>query len=177
MDGVGAFAGALLMAALARPAWYARLYLGGLTLYLLMVTGFAVAPNATVAGAALLLVGFGQSGFSIMQATLVYLLAPAEVRTRVLGLLSVCIGLGPIGFLALGLAGRCAGRDHGLRADRGGGVAGPGAVLAALACDPGEGRGNTMTDLTIREIRTTLLQLPWADDPWLFGHALGGSAT
>jgi predicted MFS family arabinose efflux permease len=103
MDGVGAFAGALLMAALARPAWYARLYLGGLALYLLMVTGFAVAPNATVAGAALLLVGFGQSGFSIMQATLVYLLAPAEVRMRVLGLLSVCIGLGPIGFLALGL--------------------------------------------------------------------------
>jgi len=28
-------------------------------------------------------------------------------------------------------------------------------------------------DLTIREVRTTLLQLPWADDPWLFGHALG----
>ncbi|TDH64383.1 MFS transporter [Dankookia rubra] len=104
MDGVGAFAGALLMAALARPAWYARLYVGGLSLYLLMVTGFAVAPNATFAGAALLLVGFGQSGFSIMQATLVYLLAPAEVRMRVLGLLSVCIGLGPIGFLALGLA-------------------------------------------------------------------------
>ncbi len=29
------------------------------------------------------------------------------------------------------------------------------------------------TDLTISEIRTTLLQMPWADDPWLFGHALG----
>ena len=30
-----------------------------------------------------------------------------------------------------------------------------------------------MTDLTIREVRTTLLQMPWADDPWLAGHALG----
>ncbi|MEN0073234.1 MAG: mandelate racemase/muconate lactonizing enzyme family protein [Paracraurococcus sp.] len=30
-----------------------------------------------------------------------------------------------------------------------------------------------MTDLTIRELRTTLLQLPWDDDPWLAGHALG----
>ena len=30
-----------------------------------------------------------------------------------------------------------------------------------------------MTDMTIREVRTTLLQLPWADDPWLAGHALG----
>jgi len=30
-----------------------------------------------------------------------------------------------------------------------------------------------MADLTIRELRTTLLRLPWADDPWLAGHALG----
>ncbi|MCB4821495.1 MFS transporter [Roseicella aerolata] len=104
MDGVGAFAGALLMAGLARPAWYARLYVGGLVLYLMMVSGFALAPGAWAAGAALLLVGFGQAGFSIMQATLVYLLAPPEVRMRVLGLLSVCIGIGPVGFLMLGVA-------------------------------------------------------------------------
>jgi predicted MFS family arabinose efflux permease len=103
MDGVGAFAGALLMAGLARPAWYARAYVGGLALYLVMVSGFALAPGAIAAGAALLLVGFGQAGFSIMQATLVYLLAPPEMRMRVLGLLSVCIGIGPVGFLALGL--------------------------------------------------------------------------
>lgn len=103
MDGVGAFLGALLMAWFARPAWYARLYVGGLALYLAMVSGFALAPGAVAAGGALFLVGFGQSGFSIMQATLVYLLAPPEVRMRVLGLLSVCIGLGPIGFLGLGL--------------------------------------------------------------------------
>lgn len=103
MDGIGAFAGALLMAWLARPAWYARAYVGGLALYLAMVSGFALAPGAVAAGGALLLVGFGQSGFSIMQATLVYLLAPPELRMRVLGLLSVCIGIGPVGFLALGL--------------------------------------------------------------------------
>ena len=30
-----------------------------------------------------------------------------------------------------------------------------------------------MVDLTIREIRTTQLRMPWADDPWLAGHALG----
>jgi len=68
-----------------------------------MVTAFALAPAAVPASVALFLVGFGQSGFSIMQATLVYLLAPPEMRTRVLGLLSVCIGLGPIGFVHLGL--------------------------------------------------------------------------
>jgi len=38
-----------------------------------------------------------------MQATLVYLAAPPDMRSRLLGVLSVCIGVGPIGFLALGL--------------------------------------------------------------------------
>jgi L-alanine-DL-glutamate epimerase-like enolase superfamily enzyme len=28
-------------------------------------------------------------------------------------------------------------------------------------------------DTTIREVRTRLLRLPWAEDPWLAGHALG----
>ena len=28
-------------------------------------------------------------------------------------------------------------------------------------------------DMTIRDIRVTMLRLPWADDPWLKGHALG----
>ena len=30
-----------------------------------------------------------------------------------------------------------------------------------------------MSDMTIRELRTTLLRLPWPEDPWLAGHALG----
>ena len=32
-----------------------------------------------------------------------------------------------------------------------------------------------MNDLTIREVRTTLLRMPWQEDPWLFGHALGAT--
>jgi hypothetical protein len=55
------------------------------------------------AGAALIAEGIGSSGFSIMQATLVYLFAPAEMRSRMLGVLSVCIGLGPLGFFNIGL--------------------------------------------------------------------------
>ncbi len=30
-----------------------------------------------------------------------------------------------------------------------------------------------MNDLTIRALRTTLLRLPWPEDPWLAGHPLG----
>lgn len=103
MDGVGAFVGALAMAAWARPSRYRRCYLGGVALYLAMLTLFALSPSPVLAGMALFLTGFGQAGFSVMQATLIYMLAPAEMRSRVLGLLSVCIGLGPIGFVHVGL--------------------------------------------------------------------------
>ncbi|MBS0560389.1 MAG: MFS transporter [Proteobacteria bacterium] len=102
MDGVGAFFGALLIAVFARPAHYKRLYVGGAASYCALLVVFAVAPSPLIAGAALLLTGLGGAGFSIMQATLVYMAAPAEMRSRVLGVLSVCIGLGPLGFLLLG---------------------------------------------------------------------------
>jgi MFS family permease len=64
---------------------------------------FALAPNVPLAGAALLLTGLTSSAFSVMQATLIYLAAPAEMRSRLYGVLSVCIGIGPLGFLWLGL--------------------------------------------------------------------------
>ena len=103
MDGVGAFFGALLLTVLLRPAWYGRAYLGGVTIYLVMLIVFALVPWPGIAGGALLLTGFGGAGFSTMQATLVYLAAPPEMRSRILGVLSVCIGVGPVGFVGLGL--------------------------------------------------------------------------
>lgn len=102
MDGIGAFAGAVLMAMFVRPSVYRYAYVGGVTLYMVMLTVFALVPLPAIAGSALLFTGLGGAGFSIMQATLVYLSAPPEMRSRVLGVLSVCIGVGPIGFLALG---------------------------------------------------------------------------
>jgi MFS family permease len=102
-DGVGAFIGAAVIACIAKPQAYARIYIGGVISYLVMLTVFALATEPISSGAALVLTGIGGSGFSIMQATLVYLAAPPEMRSRVLGVLSVCIGTGPIGFLYLGL--------------------------------------------------------------------------
>ena len=31
----------------------------------------------------------------------------------------------------------------------------------------------TNPDMTIRDVRVTMLRMPWADDPWLKGHAFG----
>ena len=42
-------------------------------------------------------------GISVMQATLIYLAAPPEMRSRLYGVLSLCIGSGLVGFLHLGL--------------------------------------------------------------------------
>jgi MFS family permease len=103
MDGIGAFCGALLLTLFLRPAWYAAAYLGGVATYMVMLVVFALVPSAGIAGGALLLTGLGGAGFSTMQATLVYLTAPPEMRSRILGVLSMCIGTGPIGFVALGL--------------------------------------------------------------------------
>jgi MFS family permease len=102
MDGIGAFAGAVLMAMFCRAHFYRTAYVGGVTLYMVMLIVFALVPCPEVAGSALLLTGLGGAGFSIMQATLVYLSAPPEMRSRMLGVLSVCIGIGPVGFVGLG---------------------------------------------------------------------------
>jgi MFS family permease len=84
------------------PRWYGRAYLCGVVGYLITVVIFALVQSPALAGAALLLTGLGGAGFSTMQATLVYLASPPEMRSRILGVLTVCIGTGPIGFLWLG---------------------------------------------------------------------------
>jgi transmembrane secretion effector len=103
MDGIGAFCGALAIALFAKPAQYAWLYIGGVAAYLAMLVVFALVPELPLAGTALLFTGVSSAGFSVMQATLIYLSAPPEMRRRMYGVLSVCIGTGPIGFFSLGV--------------------------------------------------------------------------
>ena len=55
-----------------------------------------------VAATVLFMIGVFSVGFSVMQATLVYRYSPPAMRARLLGLLSMFIGTGPIGFLYLG---------------------------------------------------------------------------
>ena len=71
--------------------------------YLLLVPVFALAPYPLLSGFVLLLTGVANACFSIMQATLVYLSAPPEMRSRVYGVLSVCIGIGMFGFILIGV--------------------------------------------------------------------------
>lgn len=111
MDGIGSFAGAVLLALLARPRWYGRTYCWGVLVYMVMLTVFALLPDPGLAGATLVCTGLGQAGFATMQATLVYLAAPPDMRSRILGVLSVCIGTAPIGFVWIGLLAEAFGAD------------------------------------------------------------------
>jgi MFS family permease len=103
MEGVGAIAGVLTVYFLGRSAYYPKLFIYSVMAYLVALTTFAMLPDAWLAGLALLIAGLGGSGFAITQSTLAFHSAGPEMRARVLGLLSVSIGMGPIGFLQVGL--------------------------------------------------------------------------
>ena len=102
MDGIGAFAGALVLALWLTPRWYGRAFVGGVLCYMVTVVAFALSQSPALAGAALIVTGIGGAGFGTMQATLVYLASPPDMRSRILGVLTVCIGIGPLGFFWLG---------------------------------------------------------------------------
>ena len=109
-EGFGAFIGAIVIAMAVRPGAFASLYVWGTTAYLALVGclgmvslfgGGAVFPFVAAAGV-LLAIGLAGACFSAMQSTLSYLNALPEYRSRVLGVLTLCIGTGPIGFLHVG---------------------------------------------------------------------------
>jgi MFS family permease len=110
MEGLGAFVGAMLVATLAKPEFFFRIYLGGTLLnlsaigYLGLLTFVAGGPHHSFfsVSMALMLTGIASACFAAMQGTLVYLAAPPEFRSRVLGVLTLCIGTGPIGFFNVG---------------------------------------------------------------------------
>jgi MFS family permease len=102
MDGVGAMFGAAVVVVLARPSHYHMLYVGSAGLFQVMLTAFALMPQPFAAGFFLMMTGFGGACFGVMQTTLIYRAVTPAMRARMLGLLSVCIGLGPIGFLQVG---------------------------------------------------------------------------
>ena len=109
-EGLGAFVGAIVIAIAARPRGFAPLFAWGTTAYLAFVgclgtvLHFGTGPLFPFLGAVgvLLAIGFSSACFSAMQGTLSYLNALPEYRSRVLGVLALCIGTGPIGFLHVG---------------------------------------------------------------------------
>ena len=102
-EGCGAFLGCLLIAFFAHPRRFRQMYVGGAGLYLCCIIIFALSPYFALSLPVLWIAGFGVAGFAAMQSALIISSAPPEMRTRVMGVLSMCIGFAPIGMLFVGV--------------------------------------------------------------------------
>ena len=103
MEGLGSLLGALALAAFARGPQYRFLYFFGVLIYLVAATVFAQSALPILSAGLLLVLGVAMAAFAAMQSALVLINTPLENRRQMMGLLSMCIGSGPIGLAHLGL--------------------------------------------------------------------------
>ena len=102
-DGFGHLAGAGMMSLARNLRYHGRFYTFGSVIVLVMAIAYSWSPWYAVTFSLLVLSGLGQAGFSTMQTSITLLAAPEEMRGRMMGLLSMCIGVGnPIGALEIG---------------------------------------------------------------------------
>ena len=115
LEGGGAFLGALAIAAGLRRVNYRGLYYFGALAYLLLVFLAGWMIEAVSMSAVLFCVGLAGACFTTMQSTLIYSVAPPEMRGRLFGLMAICIGTGLIGFANIGLMGEWFGGSAAIR--------------------------------------------------------------
>ena len=84
------------------PAGRRLAFTGGALLFMASLMAMAASPSFWLAFAALVIGGVGSAGFANMQSTLMLTEAPPEVRSRLMGIVTVCIGTAPLGVLAAG---------------------------------------------------------------------------
>ena len=111
VEGIGATLGALLVAAIAQPRHFTRVYTYSSVGLLAILMAFAFAPWYWLVIPLLFVSGFAMSGFSTMQSVIVVISTSPAMRGRVLGVLTVAIGSGPIGALFVGFLGTNIGAD------------------------------------------------------------------
>ena len=109
---VGALAGAEPLGAIASgialsAGWLRlngrRALLRGSFLFLAGVIAMALSPWYGLAFMLLVIGGLGTAAFATMQTSLVLTETPPAATSRVMGLVTMCIGTGPLGVLAIGL--------------------------------------------------------------------------
>ncbi len=98
--------GAIIIGVALAAGWFhlngARALLQGSFLFLGGVIAMALSPWYGLAFVLLLIGGLGTAAFSNMQTSLILIEAPPATRSRVMGIVTMCIGTGPIGVLMIG---------------------------------------------------------------------------
>ena len=129
---IGALAGGALIAAGVVRMDRRLTFAGGAALFMVALIVMALSPSYWLAFAVLVLGGFGTAGFGNMQSTLMLTEAPADMRSRLMGIVTVCIGTGPLGILAIGLLSDAFGPRHAVLIMASLGLAATCALSAAL---------------------------------------------
>lgn len=114
MDGVGGLLAGFAIVRAARPSAYRRIFTLGCGLLMVGILLLSTASSVPVAALALLLAGIGMAGFATMQTVIPLLAAPSELRLRVQGVVTMAIGVSPLGFLHAGWLGERLGAEAAL---------------------------------------------------------------
>jgi MFS family permease len=102
-ESFGAFLGGAVLTS-RKPRINGRiLMVGGSLIFLACVIVMPRAGDFWIACLLLTIGGFGSAAFANMQTSLIVLHAPGAIRSRLMGLLTVCIGTGPLGILLMGV--------------------------------------------------------------------------
>jgi MFS family permease len=103
---IGALCGGALIAVGVLRMDRRLVFAGGAAMFMVALIVMALSSSYWLAFAVLVIGGFGTAGFGNMQTTLMLTEAPAEMRSRLMGIVTVCIGTGPLGVLAAGALAR-----------------------------------------------------------------------
>ncbi|HEY8612238.1 MAG TPA: MFS transporter, partial [Roseomonas sp.] len=126
---LGGLLGGLLLTKRTPKSRPRTLMIAGSALFLVALVAMPLMPSYALACGVLVGGGLGLALFSNMQTTLVLTDVPANFRSRQMGLVTVCIGLGPLGQMLIGVLAEAFGP---LRAVIAAGLAGL-AVLGIIA--------------------------------------------
>ena len=100
--GIGALTGAIVLASIGNMNFYGRIFILGAILTMFSLLIFSFSSWYELSFSVLIVLGIGTAIFGTMQATLIMILSSEEVRGKVLGVITLIIGIGPLGTLSVG---------------------------------------------------------------------------
>ena len=103
LEGLFALIGAVVMTRAANPRRFRAIYFGAVCALFATILVMGLAPGFWTLAIGLCLGGFCAAAFAVMQSTLIYMVAPPGMTGRFLGLMTISIGTGVIGFANIGL--------------------------------------------------------------------------
>ena len=101
-EALGAMVTSIGIAVVGPKRHFTRIYVSGTMVFLLGVLLFSLSRSFGFSLAVLFFTGCGLAGFSAMQGTITFLAAPPDMRARVMGAVTLVIGIGFTGMLHVG---------------------------------------------------------------------------